>query len=291
MLRRFLIFTMSSTLLGCTTQQVVNTLTPPLGFTVSHNITFDARRHLKLDVYRPGGTRNRPVVVFFYGRRWEYGNKSNYAFIGATLASQGFVTVIPNYPLYPHARYKQILDDCARAVVWAHRFAHGYGGSPNKLLVMGFDAGAYNAAMLALDPHWLDDSGGRRAWLQGMIGISGPYDILPITAPDLSKIFGPAANYPLTQPVNWANGDNPPVLLIASRSDEVVDASNTDELYNRIQAANGPVEKVIYGDLSHDATVNVLSGPLRGRADILKNVTEFVRRVTHTPAPEPPPRL
>lgn len=276
---------------GCSSIAVVNALTPPMGYSVSNNVAFDDRHDLKLDVYTPDGAVDAPVVVFFYSRRWQRGDKQDVAFVGQSLAAQGFVVMIPNARHYPQARYKQFLDDRARAVVWAHKFARAYGGSADKLVVMGFDSGAYDAAMLTLDPHWLDEDGGRVDWIKGMVGISGPYDLMPITASDLRDIFGPADQFAKTQPVNWTGGGNPPLLMIASKADGIVPVSQTDALFKAVKDANGTVEKIIYRDLSHDETLNVLSAPLRGRADELSNITAFVRRVTHTAAPKPPPKL
>lgn len=268
---------------GCTTQQVVNTLTLPVGYRLFRNITYDPESNLQLDVYAPSGAVKAPVVVFFYSRRWERGNKRDVTFVGQSLSAKGYVVIIPNFRHYPNVLYQQMLSDSARAVVWSHHFAKTYGGSAKKLVVMGFDAGAYNAAMLALDPRWVEKAGGKADWIRGMIGISGPYDLLPIMAPDLRAFFAPASQYPLTQPINWVNGENPPLLLIASTTDHVVSARNTDELFRRVKAAHGPVEKITYRDLSHDMTLDALSAPLRGQADILSNIARFVRRVTRSP--------
>ena len=58
---------------------------------------------------------------------------------------------------------------------------------------MGHSAGAHIAAMLALDPVWLHRDGvdGRSA-LAGVVGLSGPYDFLPLRDPVLEQIFHPA---------------------------------------------------------------------------------------------------
>lgn len=254
-----------------------------MGYAVHRNIVFDPKQDLRLDVYVPDGAVNAPTVIFFYGRRWERGSKRDVKFVGQALSAKGFVVVIPNCRHFPPAKFRQILSDRARAVVWTHQFAKTYGGSAGKLVIMGFDSGAYDAAMLALDPHWVRKDGGKINWIKGVIGISGPYNLLPISASDLRAVFAPEDQYPLTQPINWATGGNPPLLLIASRADRVVSVQNADELFDRVKAANGPVEKIIYPDLSHDMTLDMLSAPLRGRADILANVAKFVRRVTRGP--------
>lgn len=248
------------------------------GVQTATNVIYDPSHGLALDVYAPQGSTDAPLIVFFYGDRWERGNKADYRFVGEALAQQGFVTMIADYRFYPPATYKQFLADCANAVVWARDHAARYGASPGKLFVMGFSAGAYNAAMLALDPAWLKAAGGNRNEIAGMIGISGPYDFLPITASDLRAIFWPPSEFKQTQPLFWANGSNPPMLLIASAANRVANPDATRALFSRIKAAGGTVEQVIYDNLTNRDTINVLASGAQQRADEMKNIVAFVHR-------------
>jgi len=58
-----------------------------------------------------------------------------------------------------------------------------HGGDPARLFVMGHSAGAYNAAMVALDASLLARHGMHPHDLRGWIGLAGPYDFLPIEIP------------------------------------------------------------------------------------------------------------
>src|SRR4051812_45047185 len=71
-----------------------------------------------LDVYSPAEAHDRPIIVFWYGGSWESGAKSNYRFVGATLAQSGYVAVLPDYRLYPEARFPAFVDDAAAALAW-----------------------------------------------------------------------------------------------------------------------------------------------------------------------------
>ena len=265
---------------ACSGPTMLNALAPDSGYRVASGVAYDAKHGLDLDVYVPSGAQQAPVVVFFYGGRWESGSRQEYQFVGASLARQGFVVVIPDYRLYPKVRYPAFVQDCARAVAWTHAHIGSYGGSADKLVLMGYSAGAYNAAMLALDSEFMHQVGGSRKWFKGMIGLGGPYDFMPIIDPDLRDIFGPPERFAKTQPVYYADGTNPPLLLIESRSDQVVAVKNTLALYDRVAKANGPVEKLIYPDLSHQKLIGVVSTTLSGQADILPNIVRFVRKVT-----------
>jgi Esterase/lipase len=271
------------TLAGCANRGMLNALAPDSGYQLSRNIVYDSQHGLRLDVYAPNDAHDAPVVVFFHGGRWERGDKDDDIFVGAALASRGIVAVLANYRLYPDARYPAFLDDCADAVAWTHANIDGYGGSANRIVVGGFASGAYNAVMLALDPEFMKKAGGSRAWLRGAIGLAGPYDFMPITDPTLRDIFGPPEHFGRTQPVFWARGDNPPLLLIAGADDKIVPPANTQKLFDRVKSANGPVEKIIYRNMDHAKTLNVVSTTLSGQADVLANMVHFVDRVTSQP--------
>jgi acetyl esterase/lipase len=91
--------------------------------------------------------------------------------------AQGFVVIVPDHRLVPEVRYPDFLRDCAAAVRWALGEAGRYGGDSNRIVLVGHSAGAYNAAMLALDPGLL---GADRAAIRGFAGLAGPYDFLPL---------------------------------------------------------------------------------------------------------------
>jgi acetyl esterase/lipase len=135
----------------------------------------------RLDVYRPRHAIRAPVLVFFYGGSWQRGSRDLYRFVGVSLAAQGIVTVVPDYSLFPPARFPTFVEDAARAVRFAQKNAEQWGGDPRRLVLMGHSAGAYIAAMLSVDPQWLRQVGlNSRADLAGFIGLAGPYDFLPI---------------------------------------------------------------------------------------------------------------
>ncbi|APZ42854.1 alpha/beta hydrolase [Acidihalobacter ferrooxydans] len=270
---------------------VLNVLASSSGLEISCGITFDLCNGLALDVYRPRAAEQAPVIVFYWGGRWEEGDRSMYRFVGCELARKGFVVVIPNYRLYPTVRFPAFIEDSARAVGWVHARAADYGGDPEKIVLLGHSAGAYNAAMLALNPAYLDALGGSREWLRGMIGLGGPYDFLPLVDEDLKDMFGPPSGYPLTQPIHWADGSNPPLLLIESWDDRIVYPKNTLNLYAQVRANGGPVEKYLPHGLSHEMLIGVVSNVLAFRSDIVSRIVEFTHRVTDTaPAVDRAPR-
>jgi dipeptidyl aminopeptidase/acylaminoacyl peptidase len=132
--------------------------------------------------------------------------------------------------------------------------------------------------MLALDEEFLKGVGGSRNWLRGMVGLSGPYDFMPITAPDLRDVFGPVDRFPYSQPIFFVDGQNPPLFLVHGEDDEIIDVANTRKLAQAVSKAGGPVETLIYPKLSHDMAIGSFASVLNKRYDVLSQVTDFIRR-------------
>lgn len=265
-------------LTGCSGTGVLNRMTPESGYERVSNLAYDPERNLRLDIYQPDNAQNAPVVVFFYGGRWSDGDKAQYKFVGQALASRGFVAVIPNYRLYPSVRFPAFVEDGARAVKWVRSKIGEHGGSPAKIFVMGHSAGAHIAAMLALDESHLKNVGLSRGVLRGMIGLAGPYDFMPITDPDLRDLFGPPESFEKSQPILYATGGNPPLLLMHGEDDEAVWVKNTRNLASAVAKAGGPVETVIYPKMSHSLIIGSLGPILRNNNDVLANIDLFVTK-------------
>lgn len=284
---RALLFSLFAVLLvsACSSRSILNATASDSGYALTQNIVYDDNTGQKLDIYTPSGAKNAPVVVFFFGGRWSEGDKQEYKFVGQALAARGFVTVIPNYRLYPRVHYVELLDDSARAVAWVHAHIGGYGGGSARIVVMGHSTGAYNAAMITLDPQYMVRAGGNRNWIRGMIGLAGPYDFLPITDPDLRDLFGPPETFDNTQPIFHVDGNNPPLLLMHGGKDETIDIKNTNNLFDRVKRAGGGAEKVIYPDLTHSRILDVVGQRLQGSADVVNKIDAFVNRVTVGNAP------
>ncbi len=262
---------------GCSPVDIVNTLAPDR--LVATSLAYaDGPRH-RLDVYAPGAGKAgpSPVVLFLYGGSWDSGSRAMYRFVGGALAAQGFVVVIPDYRLYPEIRYPAFLQDCAAALDWTRRHAGRFGGDARPPFVMGHSAGAYNAAMLALDPRWLAGVGRTpRADLRGLVGLAGPYDFLPLDSDELRAIFAPGVPLRSTQPIAHVDGAGPPALLLAGTADRIVRPGNTMRLAAAIRARGGTVATRLYPGIGHIEIIGAFSGALRFLAPSLRDCAQFM---------------
>ncbi|HEX8233231.1 MAG TPA: alpha/beta hydrolase [Caulobacteraceae bacterium] len=270
---------------GCSITGVLSATTPGAGGAL-RDISYAAGPRHTLDIYRPARRAEpAPVVVFFYGGTWQMGDKADYAFVGKALAAKGFLAVIPDYRLYPEVRYPEFLRDGAQAVRWARDNASRYGGDPRRLFLMGHSAGAYNAVMLTVDERWLAQAGvDARRELRGTVGISGPYDFLPLSDPTLMTIFGPEATRPRTQPVAYVDGKEPPLLLLHGLKDTTVYPRNTERLAARVSEQGGRAEARFYKGLNHTGAIGAVAAPLRFLAPVLEDSVRFMERQGAAPA-------
>lgn len=277
LLRRVAVVMLALLATGCSTLAALNASIPDEGFVLSRDQAFGSLPRQKLDVYAPVGlTERAPVVVFFYGGAWQRGRRADYKFIGEALTSKGFVVVIPDYRLYPEVKFPAFLEDGGAAVAWTQREISRFGGDPHRIFLMGHSAGAYNAAMIALDAHYVEAAGGRHADVIGFIGLAGPYDIRPDTSIILDGIFGAAPDLRAAQPANFVETDSPRALLLYAEQDTTVLPAHSRRLAQRFRAVGARVTEVSYGDLGHASIVGVLAKPYQGRAPVLEEVTRFI---------------
>lgn len=276
---------------ACSPVTALNVLARAGDHSVTTGVAYGPGPRQQLDVYRPaepapaGGW---PMVVFFYGGSWNSGQRADYAFVGQALASRGIVTLVADYRLYPQVRYPEFLQDCAAALAWALDQSRALGADPRRVHVMGHSAGAYNAAMLAMDARWLAPTGHAPSQLAGFIGLAGPYDFLPSTNPDVQPVFFHPSVPPGAQPVEWAGAATPRSFLGAARSDALVDPQrNTLALASRLQAAGVPVTLKLYEGVNHVTLAGALARPLRWLAPVLDDVAAFVREGPPTSAAGP----
>ena len=265
---------------GCAPLTVYNALTPSDGGgdLYKTDVAYGALPRQKLDVYVPvNRAASAPVVVIIYGGGWNSGSKADYAFLGKALAARGFVSLVIDYRLVPEVRFPSFLEDCARAVVWAHGNAASFGGDPHRLFLLGHSAGAYNAVMMALDGRYLKALGSDTNIISGVAALAGPYDFLPLDVASTQEAFGRAPDLGMTQPINFAAKGAPPMFLATGDGDTTVFPRNTYALADRLKREGNSVTVETYPGVGHVEIMLALSVALRGKAPVLDDVTQFFK--------------
>ncbi|HUO23743.1 MAG TPA: alpha/beta hydrolase [Caulobacteraceae bacterium] len=242
-------------------------------------LAYGADPRQRLDLYAPeGGGMGLPVLVFFYGGGWNSGRRQDYAWVGHSLAAQGFLVIVPDYRLAPAHPYPDFVQDGAAAVRWALDHAAAYGGDPDRLAISGHSAGAYIALQLAMDQAFLQAAGVDPRRVRAVAGLSGPYDFYPFVSPLAVEAFGRWPDPKATQPINHVGPGRPPAFLAHGDADTLVELSNTYNLSKALRAAGDEVETKIYPGVDHPGMILALSPAFRGKAPVLADMTSFLTR-------------
>ncbi|MCR9258870.1 MAG: alpha/beta hydrolase fold domain-containing protein [Pseudomonadaceae bacterium] len=212
----------------------------------------------KLDIYMPLGATNAPVVVYFHGGGLMYGDKSLAQVVAKRLLAKGIGLVSANYRLSPGVMHPAHVQDAASATAWVHQNIAEYGGDPQYLYVGGHSAGAYLAALLALDPQHLQQHEMTLSDIRGAIPIS-PFLYVEETAEDRPKsIWGQV-------PLDWLAASvtphiaagKPPMLLIYADGDDSWRRAQNEQLAKELtMIGNEAVRAVKVPDRDHTSLIS-----------------------------------
>jgi len=133
----------------------------------------------------------RPVVIHFYGCSWINGNKISYNRIGSFLESNktkigfdnpyDYVTVIPDYTMYPDGTMEDMVDDVYNAITWTMESISDYGGNPNNITITAHSSGAHLVALTLVKAALKIKNNGHRLdfteypKIQNVALLNGPY--------------------------------------------------------------------------------------------------------------------
>lgn len=287
-------------LAGCSGTALINAVTPADSYTLRGGLSYGPLPRQEADLYIPKGEApagGYPLVVFFYGGTWNSGDRADYRFVGEAMAARGVMTLVADYQLYPTVSYPEFLRDGALAIRMAFTQAPAWGADPDRIFLLGHSAGAYNAAMLALDTRWLGELQLSPDRLAGWGGLAGPYDFLPVVNPEARPVFHFPDTPTDSQPINHVNGRQAPAFLAVARDDELVNPQrNTGHLADRLRAFGTPVTQVSYDRVSHLTLIGAFARPLRFLAPVLDDFVRFLeqtgpRSTQRAAVPTPAPRL
>jgi acetyl esterase/lipase len=262
---------------------VLNALEPRRRARIRRGIAYGKHPRQALDLYAPKQGEGAPVIVFLYGGGWRSGERGRYAFVGESLAEEGFLAMVPDYRLYPEARFPAFVEDAAAAIAWARKNAGAFGGDPGRLFVMGHSGGALIAALIAVDSRYLAPHGLVSRDLAGMIGLAGPYAFPHEKFPRYRSIFAGAGE--VARPARLVRRAPPPMLLMHGTADDTVAIAHTQEMAVAVRRAGGTLELREFEDVGHAGLVLALSHRFRARAPAIDEIVAFTRAVLAAPPP------
>lgn len=276
-LRLFFCWLAAAGLPACSALDLVNAFVPDNGHKISRDIAYGTEARQRLDIYAPAMTEGgAPVVIFLYGGSWKRGEKAQYRFVGEALADRGFVAVLPDYRVYPEARFPAFVEDAARALGWVADNIDRWGGNPDRLYLMGHSAGAHIAALLTLDERYTIAVGLPEDAVKGTIGLAGPYAFDPFAYGSIRPIFAHLADPNAARPVSFVDGTEPPMLLLHGADDRTVRPINSMALFQAIRGAGGEAKSLVYPDVGHSGILLSLAGSLRDLSPAFDDSVAFI---------------
>ncbi|HEY3785266.1 MAG TPA: alpha/beta hydrolase [Steroidobacteraceae bacterium] len=165
---------------------------PPQLWKVSDRLIAGPSGELGLRIYQPGSDA-RPVLVYFHGGGWSFGDLDSHDHICRALtAYSDCVLVSVGYRLAPEHKFPAAVEDAIAATSWVAQNAKLIGADPSRVAVGGDSAGANLAAVVALHAR---DTGAPQLCFQLLI-----YPAVDMTMASHSHAqFG--AGYRLTRPL------------------------------------------------------------------------------------------
>jgi arylformamidase len=140
-----------------------------------------------IDLYRPEGVAEPPVLVFIHGGYWQRRHRRDFAFIVEPWLARGIAVAMPGYPLCPEVTLAALIEDVKTATVTLWNAAPSLGLS-RRWLVGGHSAGGHLAATLAATD-WAV-RGAHDLAFAGVLPSSGVFDLPPLLGTTLNIALG-----------------------------------------------------------------------------------------------------
>jgi len=215
----------------------------------------------RLDIYMPEGAEMAPVIVFFHGGALRAGSKGrDGALLSERFLPAGMGIVSANYRLSPGVMHPAHMEDAAAAFAWVVKNIKRYGGDPENVYVAGHSAGAYLAALLALDPRYLAKHDIELSSIRGTIPIS-PFLYVEETAADRPKdVWGEnPADWLQASVTPYITAGKGPMLLIYADGDDEWRRDQNDRFGEAMRAAGNRVRVVEVPNRTHTSIMSAMN--------------------------------
>jgi acetyl esterase/lipase len=230
---------------------------PPPSGTVHADLAYTQRifNNKRLDLYEPlvaYEAGKAPLVVFFHGGSWLYGDKVTIRIIDRFLdrmRRQGYFVAAVNYTDSIARGLMGPVENGIESVRWLREKAPEYGYDPDTLALYGVSAGAHVALMSEIA---FRDQG----CIAMVLAECAPSDLVAMAAGEAFQASDTLARLPENylrrfSPVFQVDAGMPPVLIYHGDADTTVHVDQSRRLFRAIIDAGAHAELEIYKDGTH----------------------------------------
>ncbi len=237
-----------------------------------------------MDVYLPENrTDKTPFVLLIHGGGWIAGDKSYFSFLQDNLLNKGIASASINYRyISENIHYNELMSDINNAIHYIQQNALSWNIRNKGFIIGGHSAGAHMALLYAYS---FDEN----SHIKSIISMAGPSDFFDKNILDMLKKQYPeqfrviewlanakyekeqvlAENFKLISPY-WKI-KNVPTLFIHGQKDELINYSQAEMLYNKLQDSKIKSKLVLIPEANHSFTNVPMQLPL-----IEKEITEWI---------------
>lgn len=222
-----------------------------------------------LEFCAPTGQPRRTGLIFIHGGGFSTGDRSDMQGYCNLFAQGGFPSVTISYRLTSQGHaYPAALNDVKSAVKWMRGNADRLGVDPQKIVLIGYSAGA----TLALSAGLEDQS------IAGIVSVAGISDFATARAQtpfarlreDIDAYLG-RTSAATASPLSRVNRGDPPVFLFHGAQDQLVPIAQSVLIARALKAAGVPVLFRAFEDAGHEIML-----PNKHLKTLLSDMTKFL---------------
>lgn len=227
---------------------------------------------LKLDLYVPEASSAPKLVVWIHGGGWRQGSRKNPRIKWVT--DHGFALASISYRFTPEHTFPAQIHDCKAAIRWLRAHSEEYGYDATKIAVAGSSAGGQLALLLGTSADVkelegeLGDHSEKSSRVDAVIDYFGPSDFpLRQTTNPERALTTKSGSFALldgvkdgrvnpekekdASPVTWVSKDDPPLLIIHGKADDVVLVVQAERMADVYKQASLDVTMLLHPTAKH----------------------------------------
>ena len=216
-------------------------------------------RDLLCDIYRPiPGRSKQTAIIHLHGGGFRRGSRAG-ARLARPLAARGYTCLSSSYRLSDEARWPAQVQDAKAAIRWARAHAGHLGVEANRVVVLGYSAGAHLALIAAGSQNRADFEGdggnaGAGTDVAACIAFYPPAEFRRGQGGPAAALLGADATdeaYRRFSPIDYVQETFPPTMLLHGTADLTLPVDGSIRLAEALRKVGAAVELHVFEGMTH----------------------------------------